>query len=502
MSMHQLQTQMYAVNEGLEAEKTGRAQHMAETSRIVYGIQHELEQEVRRTENSGAQHVELTKRFELFAQEHLSNDAGLKHSLTQLSADVEKLRSSMSQLEASSATTSRVGALDLKQRNDALTKAVRDEIHSQENSLTRLSKEFEVALQSLEAKLASTREESTDGLNIASERSRILEQRCEGIEAEIARFAEAQKDRCRFMKEEVDNCCAMVERIDLDVKASDVVTQTSGSRVEALLERMAAAEADLLQRPRQDFFQPQMESLHRNAQRQEGRLNQTEKEMNARFASEASQREGIKSQILGSVRSCLDKMRPDERANAAAKNLDPVFIDITTEGVGQQSRFQEVHAEGQQAVNNRFQEVPAEEVPAMGKAAHAAHKVAPPPLTIGSATMSAMGSAVGSAVMGMGSAAMPPGMSIVGHDASGKMTPRMQVVRPPGQMVVPPRAFSPIGGRSPASSPPHPAKCVTRQASAPGYASPRPMMHLQVQPSFSPPMQMPSCRSPVKSAGN
>lgn len=457
VAVHQLKKEMENLVASLEAERNLRSQDRAETSRALQAMKHEVELEQQRNADTWNQHLEMAKRHEVRLDERQGGDSSTQYVLSQLSSDSEKLRHSVSQLEVALAVQQRTQDEGLQRRGDELSKAVRDEILGRENHFARFAKDLETAFQSLEAKMARAREDASEGVASLVERSRVLELRCEAIETELSSHQESAGSKELALSGKVEQAWALVDSIDTDVKASDVVLRSTVTQVDSLVERINAAESDLQLRPRHDFFKPQMEALQRACQKQEARLNQMEKDTNARFVSEGQQRDNVKAQLRTSVRTCLDKIGAlhSGQGKDRGKN-DAICIDITAGA----------------AIEQAFEEPMAMPIASDSRRSPGPRVLAQAPM-VGSGTSSspAPGSFMGGQVL---------------TSSSGMSTPVMPVPHATVQLVpVPSGASSPmLGGAGPhagmplrqASSPPlggvH--RQVSSSASVGGYSSPRP----------------------------
>lgn len=317
VQVHQAKKQAEALASNLEAERSARAQDLAESARQLSGLRQEFEMERTRNAANWNQHVETLRHAEL-RLERSTSEVAAQQGFVHLNADVEKLRASLRQLEATVAVQGQAARESLQRSSEDLSKAVRNEMVGRENHLTRFAKELEVALQSLEVRMNRVREEAGEGITILTDRARLLEQRCASLERDLSSHTDLQNEKDRMIAQQMDTAVGTVDCVEVGVRASDVVVRSTVSKVEALMERLHAVECDLQLRPRLDFFRPQLEALQRAAERQEVKVSQLEKEVEARFAIEASQRDTAKSQIRTSVRDCLMKFGANTTVAAAA----------------------------------------------------------------------------------------------------------------------------------------------------------------------------------------
>mmetsp|Transcript_53861 Transcript_53861/g.155530 ORF Transcript_53861/g.155530 Transcript_53861/m.155530 type:complete len:707 (-) Transcript_53861:196-2316(-) len=319
VTAHQLQMQIERVTQMLDGEQAARAHDRSEMGRALQAMQHAVEMEQQRNSENWNQHLEMVRRLEAQLDQRSSQGGMADIGMTHLKSDSEKLRASISQMEVTVAVLKRTCEESLHRRADELSKAVRDEVVGRENHFARFAKDLETSFQSLEAKMARSREDASSSLAAVVEQTRVLERRCAAVEIDFAKHREATSEKEIAVAEKAQRAWTLADNLDASVRASDVVLKTTVTKVEALHERMVAAEKDLQMRPRHDFFKPQIESLQMYCQKQDARLTQVEKEMNAKFASEALQRDSIKADVHTSMRNCLDKISGSQSASAESK---------------------------------------------------------------------------------------------------------------------------------------------------------------------------------------
>jgi len=332
VAFHQLQKQMESVVQALEAERSFQAENRAEAGRALQTMKHDIELEQHRNADNWAQHLGMAKRFEVRLDEKATVDSSAQYSYSQLAADFQKLHSSVAQVESTLALQKRSFDETLQRRAEELSKAVRDEVLGRENHFARFARDLETSFQSMEAKMGRSKEDATSNFAALVERTRLLELRCDSVEAEMTNHRDLTSERDLSTMEKLEQAWTTLDGLDAGIKASDVVLKATVTKVESLLERLSAAESDLQLRPRHDFFKPQMEALHRACQKQESRLGQLEKDVNARFAVEAVQRDNVKAQLRTSVRTCLDKIGGMQSSPNRAK--EAVRIDMSASQAG------------------------------------------------------------------------------------------------------------------------------------------------------------------------
>lgn len=459
VAVHQLRKQVETVEVRIESERTARGQNWAETCHAIEAIRNEVEKDQARTSTHWNQQLEAIKRLEQQVEDRASSDNNLQQTVSHLTADGEKLRANVAQLEANVALNNMSSKESMQRRSEEMRKAVRDEMTGRENHFARLAKDLETAFQNLESRMTRARDESADGVGTLAERTRILEQRCGSLEQEIMMHADTQREKDRNLEQQIEQAVGAVDSVEVGVKASDIVMKTTASKVESLSERVVAIENDLQYRPSMDFFKPQLESIQRVSSRQESKMLQIERDMNTRFANEAQNRDAIKAQVRSSVRDCLDKLGADAVAAVVGggKSAETVRIDITNPS----------------ASANRFTEIPgsAEDI---ASPSTAAEPLASQPVHALSGTVKRPSPS--QPTMTPGSRLSTVVLTAAGGAASPSAPPPASMTFRPG---VPP---SLSGVRSPSTPMVPPVQLVQRQHSTPAgsaaisYGSPRVMM--------------------------
>lgn len=305
---HQLSAQLDAVTAGLESDRSVRLQERAEMERQYEVIKHQVDAEQSRNEEQWNWHMETAKRLDARLEERASADMAQQMRLTELEAGADRLRASVASTESALATTQRTIQEIMTQRQEELRKAVRDEMVGRENHIARFAKELETSWQSLEARLQRCREEATAGTSTVAERARILELRCAQIEHDLHTQVTAHSDEYQRLAERASAAVSVVDTLEMNLKASDVVTQTTASRVEEISERLSVVEDDCRSKAKADYWQPQMEALHRADAKFETKLATMEKEFMQRLQQEASSRDSVKMQLQESLKSCMAKI--------------------------------------------------------------------------------------------------------------------------------------------------------------------------------------------------
>merc|ERR1719198_212918 len=108
--------------------------------------------------------------------------------------------------------------------------------------------------------------------------------------------------------DKVTSAVNMVDGVDMQQKAADVLLQTTISKVEDLVTRMINTENDLHQKANTEYWKPQMDNFQSQLQRHDSKLTHIEKEMNARFQQESAHRDGVKAQMQESIKACMEKV--------------------------------------------------------------------------------------------------------------------------------------------------------------------------------------------------
>jgi len=307
---HQLMSRLESVVAGVESDRSMRAQEHAEMTRLYDTVKHQVSVEQARNEEQWNWHMETANRLDARLQERTTADLQQQARLGELEASAERLRASMAAVETALGTTRRTMEELTTRRQEELSKAVHDEVLSREHHMTRFAKELESSWQGLEAKVTRSREEATTATANVVERVRVLEQRCATVEQDLTNHAAAQGEKLQAIAERSASVAATVDAIEVSVKSTDVVAHTTGVKVDELAERLQAVEKDCRAKVGADFWEPQMEALRRADQRFESKLSQLESDVMARLQAETSQRNGMKTQLQESMRSCLEKLAP------------------------------------------------------------------------------------------------------------------------------------------------------------------------------------------------
>mmetsp|Transcript_129541 Transcript_129541/g.288798 ORF Transcript_129541/g.288798 Transcript_129541/m.288798 type:complete len:606 (-) Transcript_129541:52-1869(-) len=305
---HQLGRQIEQVASALDEERNARTHEFAESSRLVVGIRHDLDAEMKRSAETWNQHLDMVKRLDLQMEAHTAGQFEQQQRLTKLEADTDKLQGMTAGLDASLAAHHRSVSEDLQRRGDELSKAVRDEMLSRENHVNRFAKDLETSWQSMEARMHHIREDTSEVKAALTERARVMEHRCTELEQRFQCFSDTQTSKDHLLTEKVAAACSVVDTVEVGQKASDVLLHNTVSQMQDLMDRLRTAEGDLQNKAPRDYWTPQIEAFQRGVQRQETKLATLEKEMHARFYQESAQRDKSKAQIQESMKVCMDKM--------------------------------------------------------------------------------------------------------------------------------------------------------------------------------------------------
>merc|ERR1719277_1117888 len=123
---------------------------------------------------------------------HSAGQFEQQQRLTKLEADTDKMQGMTAGLEASLAAYQRSANEDLQRRSDELSKAVRDEMLSRENHVTRFAKDLETSWQSMESRMQRIREETSEAKATLMERARVMEHRCTELEQNFQNLSDNQ----------------------------------------------------------------------------------------------------------------------------------------------------------------------------------------------------------------------------------------------------------------------------------------------------------------------
>jgi len=316
VAVHQLGAQIQQVVSGVEGDRSLHEQERAEVQRMLSSMKHQVDAETARNEEQWTWHLESAKRMDARLEEKNSSDVATQLKVNELESAVECLKASTSSLESAQAAHGRTVQEMMTRRGDELSKAVRDEMLGRENHISRFAKELETSWQSLEARLQRNRDEATNAVAAVTERVRVVENRCTEVEKDLGNHVRMQSERDQTFTEKLNTCLKCTDELEMSLKSSDVVTHTTVSRVEDIMQRLVNAEDELQHKVSADYWQPQMEALQRADAKFDAKLSSMEKDMYARFSHESAQRDGVKNQLQDSLKTCMDKIssiRPKER---------------------------------------------------------------------------------------------------------------------------------------------------------------------------------------------
>jgi len=322
VAVHQMNSLVMQTRDSVESDRSLRAQERSETDRALSSMKHQVDSEGARNEEQWNWHLETAKRLDARLEERSSADVALQVKVSDVESSLECLKASSSSLESGQAAHGRTVQEMMTRRGEELSKAVRDEMLGRENHIARFAKELETSWQSLEARLQRNRDEASNATAAVSERARVLENRCGEVEKDFANHVRAQVDKDQNFSEKLHSSISTVDAMEMALKSSDVVTHTTVSRVEDIMQRLVIAEEDLQHKVSADYWQPQMDALQRADARFEGKLSALEKDMVNRFTHESLQRDGVKTQLQDSMKACMEKI-------VAAKPKDTSrFIEV------------------------------------------------------------------------------------------------------------------------------------------------------------------------------
>jgi len=307
---HQLSAQLDAVVAGVEADRSIRDQERAEMKRQYDAVKHQVDVEQARNEEQWNWHMETTKRLDARLEERTTADIQQQQRMAELESNNERLRSTLASVENALAMTKRTMEELTTRRQEELSKAVRDEMVGRENQIARFAKELEASWQGLEARLTRSREEAASATSGVTQRIRVLEQRCAEVEKGFTDYSASHSEQFQAISEKANRAASAVDAIEVGLKSSDVVTNSTVARVDDMFARLNTLEEDCRTKVNADYWAPQMDALQRADQRFETKLQQLEKDVMGRLQAEAAQRDGMKMQFQSSLAACIDKIAP------------------------------------------------------------------------------------------------------------------------------------------------------------------------------------------------
>mmetsp|Transcript_11196 Transcript_11196/g.25098 ORF Transcript_11196/g.25098 Transcript_11196/m.25098 type:complete len:627 (-) Transcript_11196:46-1926(-) len=338
VAVYQLQKQIEQTSMSCQQGRTEQRQELAEMSRQLQAMQHELDIEKQGNAENWHHYGSFLKAVDSRVEDHTANEASRQQRISFFESETEKLKSSVRSLEMAVASQQRVSQDDLQRSCEELHRAIRDEMVGRENHLAHLSKDLETSWQSLEARLQRAKDDASAGTTSLSERTRVIEERCCELERDIQAHRESQASKDYSMMEKVNMSVNSLDKVEMSHRTTDVILETTLAKVEDLADRMVTAEGDLRSKGHVDFWKPQMEALQRMMQKQEARLAQLEKEIQARLLREHSAPPAVSQAQGGGTQSSPGRQTLPVHHSPSLEKITAKLVD----GSNKDRRFIEV----------------------------------------------------------------------------------------------------------------------------------------------------------------
>mmetsp|Transcript_3667 Transcript_3667/g.9356 ORF Transcript_3667/g.9356 Transcript_3667/m.9356 type:complete len:626 (+) Transcript_3667:90-1967(+) len=318
----QLSKQIEQLGHDVHTEQNGRASDQAEMARTIAALRHDHEVAGQKNAEKWVRAEDTTQRMLQKVEEHSAGHLEKQNRLTLLEADTEKLRLSVGHLDNAVLKHHTDMHSNFQRHGEELERAVREGALSRGADAARGSKESDIAIQSLGQKIQRLRDETCRGQMDLAERSKAIELRCAALEKEYVSRQETEDTKARVFLDKVQAAVTTLDAFQMEHQASDAVLSTTVNKVNDLLERMQLAENSLDHRVVTEHWRAQLEGFSQITQKQDLKLLQLERELHARTTQEAYHRDSLKNQLQGSLRTCLERIAPQEAEEA--RNRSPL----------------------------------------------------------------------------------------------------------------------------------------------------------------------------------
>mmetsp|Transcript_20684 Transcript_20684/g.58018 ORF Transcript_20684/g.58018 Transcript_20684/m.58018 type:complete len:562 (-) Transcript_20684:103-1788(-) len=306
VASHQLGMRIDEAVDSVAAERAARAQECAETGRALAAIRHDVDLELQRCADHRKSGFDMQQRLEERFDTHTSAERAHSQRLTELEMEAQRLRTAMAEREAQLTEKLRV-------MRGELVDSIQNEASTRQKHLSRMMKEFDAKLQTLEAQLQRARSDFSDNQAVLGERLRAVEEVCVGLERGVERISEAQASQAareKSDKKKATLVSTMVNGLKDKQKCMDGAVQAVTGKVDDFQERVRG-----LEKARLETWKP----MERAVQQHELRLDELAKKLDTRL---------LQAQPSGPGRAAEDAPHP-QRAR---------FIEVPDELVGQEGR--------------------------------------------------------------------------------------------------------------------------------------------------------------------
>jgi len=317
---YQLAKQIEDLGSEVHTERNGRNKDEAEYSRLLSAMRHDLDMEVQRSADHGNRTVGTLKRIETAEGDHVSASQVTQQRLTLLEAESEKLRAALSVMDSNVQKQISDTHKHLQRSGEEIERNISQRKVGEATAVIQVGKESEIIMLALEERVQRANNEVQKNHFDIIERSRVLELRCAALEKDHADNREAQTSAEYGLLDKMHTTVTAVDSLHMDKQATEVQLRQMGTRVEDLLKRMGQAEGGIDTRVSDEQWRAQLENVIGVIQKLDTKVAQMDRDMRARFSQEAIHREGMKTQLHGSIRNCLDKIT----VNDGEDNIKPL----------------------------------------------------------------------------------------------------------------------------------------------------------------------------------
>jgi hypothetical protein len=327
VSDYQLSKQNEQTTSELNAERNRHVNEMAEMEREITALRNTVEHEMQRNGNNWKRHTESTKRQESRDQDIQTANLATLQRTSALEADAKKVREDIDNMENLLARHSRETNAQLRRQGEELVRTVREGTFGRGHELSCVAKDHETSWQSLDAALQKTREEAMKANLDLSERSKLLELRCQAIEKDNADRWDAQSGQNHAHQDRINKGATAIDSSKMEYYANEAVLRTTVTKVDELTERLRSTESKLLDKVPGGHWKAQMDTLMQMIQKQEMTIRQMERDFNVRSAVDGAKYDAARESINDTVKACFEKVgveRGAEGSSPAREYIRPI----------------------------------------------------------------------------------------------------------------------------------------------------------------------------------
>lgn len=331
----------------LNIERNGRAKDQAEFSRLLAALRHDVEAETQNHAHGMNRNLETLKRLEQSDKDHTVEEQHSRQKIVALEADVDKLRVALASLDSNVNKQLSDTSKHLQKHGEEVSRVIRERSLNGVTDINRVSKEHDTSWQSLENQVHRIREELTKGQLDLAERNRMLELRCCTLEKDHADHKAIQSSSEYGLLDKMHTTVSAVDSLAVDRQAAEVVLRTTTQRLDDLVRRMGSAELQLDSKVHEEHFKTQVENVVSVVQKLDMRLAQLDKEVALRLSQEAAHRDGLRTQLHGSIKTCLDKITVND--GGEMKSIGSLKTDIARPVSTSQTSVRGLNGQGSSA---------------------------------------------------------------------------------------------------------------------------------------------------------